>query len=459
MKKILSIIAIFIFLGFTAEAKPANPPAGFGIFFSALNPHGQWIEIDYGMVVWRPTVMKRGWAPYTAGHWIWTIDGWYWESYEPFGYVTYHYGRWHYDNYYGWIWVPDYEWAPAWVEWRYDDVYIGWAPLSPYAVFSVNVGIHYTHSYYSPYHHWHFVTYRHFHQPYVYKHFVGAKHKNRIYSRTKYRTNYGYYDGRVVNRGVDIDYVRQRSGGEIRTREIERIRDYSSFERDRSSGRDGGNNDRIRTLYVPKEELQRDRDRDIVRNDIKKAERKTTLDVSKVEIGQRIRNDAAAERSRTNDNSRSEVIEKRDTRSNEKAPVEVRKDSRTEKSNDVREKRSDERMTKPNSNIREGNEVRTNTRPPAAEVKRETRTEVQRKPVETRTNAPEVKRESRTEVQRKPVETRSSTPEVRKREERKSETNVQRNNSPAQKRETQKTETKTEKKSEPRERSTREKTR
>jgi hypothetical protein len=63
------------------------------------------------------------------------------------------------DDYYGWIWIPDYEWAPAWVEWRYDDAYIGWAPLPPYAVFSIHIGIHYTYDYYVPYRHWHYVNY------------------------------------------------------------------------------------------------------------------------------------------------------------------------------------------------------------------------------------------------------------------------------------------------------------
>ncbi len=31
----------------------------------------------------------------------------------------------------GWFWVPGDEWAPAWVDWRYGDDYIGWAPLPP----------------------------------------------------------------------------------------------------------------------------------------------------------------------------------------------------------------------------------------------------------------------------------------------------------------------------------------
>jgi hypothetical protein len=60
-----------------------------------------------------------------------TDSGWYWVSTEQWGWATYHYGRWDYDSYYGWVWVPGTEWAPSWVEWRQGDDYVGWAPLPP----------------------------------------------------------------------------------------------------------------------------------------------------------------------------------------------------------------------------------------------------------------------------------------------------------------------------------------
>ncbi|MCX7916289.1 MAG: hypothetical protein N3A53_08330, partial [Verrucomicrobiae bacterium] len=50
---------------------------------------------------------------------------------EPFGWAVFHYGRWYYDDYYGWIWIPDRIWGPAWVEWRETETYVGWAPLLP----------------------------------------------------------------------------------------------------------------------------------------------------------------------------------------------------------------------------------------------------------------------------------------------------------------------------------------
>jgi hypothetical protein len=251
-------------------------------FYTNLSPYGTWIEIDYGVVVWRPTMMRMGWSPYRMGRWIWTYDGWYWDSYESFGYITYHYGRWYYDDYYGWLWYPDYEWAPAWVEWRYDDDYIGWAPLHPYASFSISVGLFFTTTYYTPYYHWHFVNYNRFCDPYVYNYYVGDTYKYRIHSRTKYRTDYTYYEGRVQNRGIDVKYVRTRSGQDIREREIVRVRD--SREMDRSNSK---NRDEIRTFVVSKEDLSRTTDRKL---DVQNDRRKTSLDVSQVQIGERNKN-------------------------------------------------------------------------------------------------------------------------------------------------------------------------
>jgi hypothetical protein len=52
-----------------------------------------------------------------------------WQSNEPFGWATYHYGSWDWDRRIGWYWVPGYRWAPAWVVWRTSGDYIGWAPV------------------------------------------------------------------------------------------------------------------------------------------------------------------------------------------------------------------------------------------------------------------------------------------------------------------------------------------
>ncbi|HEX5030043.1 MAG TPA: DUF6600 domain-containing protein [Candidatus Eisenbacteria bacterium] len=105
--------------------------ADYGYFYDALSPYGAWYQVDpYGWV-WTPYDVPAGWRPYTDGQWLSTSYGWTWLSDDPWGWATYHYGRWTWDSYYGWLWVPGNVWAPAWVAWRYGDGWIGWAPLPP----------------------------------------------------------------------------------------------------------------------------------------------------------------------------------------------------------------------------------------------------------------------------------------------------------------------------------------
>ena len=111
----------------------ATPGASvsFSTFQDGLSPYGEWVSAgSYGQV-WRPRGVPGDWRPYYYGRWEWTSEGWLWVSDEPFGWATYHYGRWNYDPTWGWVWVPGYQWAPAWVTWRYGPDYVGWAPLSP----------------------------------------------------------------------------------------------------------------------------------------------------------------------------------------------------------------------------------------------------------------------------------------------------------------------------------------
>jgi hypothetical protein len=123
-------------------AAPAAPNAddavSFQTFYDALASQGTWIQSpDYGYV-WQPGVTDPNWAPYTVGHWVYSADGWTWASDEPWGWATYHYGRWVNLDGTGWVWVPGYTWAPAWVSWRYGDGYAGWAPLPPDSLMGID---------------------------------------------------------------------------------------------------------------------------------------------------------------------------------------------------------------------------------------------------------------------------------------------------------------------------------
>ena len=101
-------------------------------FYDELAPYGQWVWHPRFGYVWLPETVSDNWRPYTVGRWTSTDEyGWYWDLYEPFAWAVYHYGRWGYDPDYGWFWVPGDTWAPAWVQWRYSDEYVGWAPIGP----------------------------------------------------------------------------------------------------------------------------------------------------------------------------------------------------------------------------------------------------------------------------------------------------------------------------------------
>ncbi|MCX6145090.1 MAG: hypothetical protein NTZ35_17955 [Ignavibacteriales bacterium] len=114
--------------------------ASYQLFYDELSPYGTWVDYPNYGYVWIPD-RDPGFSPYeTAGHWIFTEDGWTWVSDYPWGWAAFHYGRWDYDNYYGWFWVPDDVWGPAWVSWRRSPGYFGWAPLRPGISISIAFG-------------------------------------------------------------------------------------------------------------------------------------------------------------------------------------------------------------------------------------------------------------------------------------------------------------------------------
>jgi hypothetical protein len=119
----------------TPPAPPAAPVAAvpetptLDYFREQLTAYGQWVEVPGAGLCWQPAVAP-GWRPYyDGGHWVYTDEGWYWQSEYAWGDIVFHYGRWSYNPAYGWLWAPGFEFAPAWVVWRHTDEYCGWAPL------------------------------------------------------------------------------------------------------------------------------------------------------------------------------------------------------------------------------------------------------------------------------------------------------------------------------------------
>lgn len=109
----------------------------FNAFYDALSPYGTWEnDPEYGEV-WSSN--DPSFVPYyTNGNWAYSDAGWAWVSDYSWGWAPFHYGRWAFRGH--WIWVPGYEWAPAWVSWRTGDDYYGWAPLGPGISVGIGVG-------------------------------------------------------------------------------------------------------------------------------------------------------------------------------------------------------------------------------------------------------------------------------------------------------------------------------
>jgi len=115
-----------------------------------LEDYGRWERVYYDggyYNFWRPVHISVGWSPFTTGRWTVWYGHHTWIPYEPFGYVTHHYGNWIFTHGY-WYWAPpvrwggvhigspllhlDFAWYPGRVAWIYHGVNIGWIPLAPY---------------------------------------------------------------------------------------------------------------------------------------------------------------------------------------------------------------------------------------------------------------------------------------------------------------------------------------
>jgi hypothetical protein len=196
-----------------AEVKAENHSGvSFQVFYDELMPYGDWVKDGRYGYVWLPAVYED-FHPYgTNGHWVMTGYGNTWVSDYDWGWATFHYGRWYFDNnYQSWAWIPDYNWGPAWVDWRSGGGYYGWAPMGP--GFSVNFRINIPSAY------WIFVPQRRFGYANVYNYYVPYGRRVNIYNNTTiinntvvYNNNH-YYAGpsrREVERVTNRSYPERR---------------------------------------------------------------------------------------------------------------------------------------------------------------------------------------------------------------------------------------------------------
>src|SRR5438552_3294111 len=204
----------------------AGSTSGYSTFYTKLEPHGAWLETaDYGYV-WQPREVEssQSWRPYTNGRWVYTDAGWTWISEEPFGWATYHYGRWTRLRGIGWVWVPGNQWAPAWVSWRKSNDYVGWAPLPPEARFDQHTGIHnWSDSYYDigP-DQYCFVPTREFGAQRIESTLVPPERNVTIVNQTTNVTNITYNNTTVVNEGPNYEELRTQSREPLQRFRLER---------------------------------------------------------------------------------------------------------------------------------------------------------------------------------------------------------------------------------------------
>jgi len=236
MKKILYAILSIVFVSTACHPTyvvqndpapaPAPPPAevSYQAFYDQLSPYGHWIDYPGYGYVWMPNV-GPDFKPYsTNGYWVYTDMGWTWASNYNWGWAPFHYGRWFYEGGYGWMWIPGHEWAPAWVSWRTNTDYYGWAPLGPSVNVNVSMG-----AYNPPSNYWSFVPHQYIASPHINNYYVNEARNVTIINNTTVINNvtYNNVNNTTINNnrniyrsGPDPREVERASGSQLRPVEI-----------------------------------------------------------------------------------------------------------------------------------------------------------------------------------------------------------------------------------------------
>jgi hypothetical protein len=224
MKLLLSLLAAAAFLGAATPSAKAQDVASMDFFYDNLAPYGMWREVGNYGYCWQPYGVDAGWQPYSDGRWVYTDVGWTWDSYEPFGWAVYHYGRWANLNGIGWLWVPGTEWGPGWVSWRNSPRYVGWAPLPPEALFLRAIGFSgWVDDYYNigP-NNYRFVENQNFGASSLNSVFIDQRQNLQIINQTTNITNISYVNNVVYNGGPGYDQQARYSRSPIQRYQLDR---------------------------------------------------------------------------------------------------------------------------------------------------------------------------------------------------------------------------------------------
>ncbi len=210
-----------------ASRAEAQTEVSLNFFYDNLSDQGSWLDVAGYGYCFQPQIAvgDSDWRPYADGYWAYTDQGWAWVSYEDFGWATYHYGRWADLGDFGWVWVPGYEWAPAWVSWRTGGDYIGWAPLppNPEPVYEgraitgqVDLQFDIGPEYYN------FVSLQYIGEPVLRRRIVRRQENVAIINRTVNVTNITYNNSTVYNYGPSYERVNRYSERPVQRLTIQR---------------------------------------------------------------------------------------------------------------------------------------------------------------------------------------------------------------------------------------------
>ncbi len=182
-----------------------------------------------------------------------------WVSDYSWGWAPFHYGRWFNDPYYGWMWMPGYEWSPAWVAWRDGGDYYGWAPLRPGFNIGINISIG---SYNPPVDYWCFAPRRYISSPRIYDYCMDRGRNVTIINNTTIINNYGRRNNVFINGPRRVD--------------AERYTGRINPVRFRESSRPGRTTFRNNEVSVYRPRVQRDNNRQFTPRNVDRYERNGT---------------------------------------------------------------------------------------------------------------------------------------------------------------------------------------
>ncbi len=231
--RILGLL-LLLTAGFTSQQNVQAQPGvniSFQTFYNELSPYGRWTTSRQYGSVWTPYV-NQDFQPYsTNGYWEVTEFGNTWVSDYDWGWAPFHYGRWSYDDYNGWFWIPGYEWGPAWVNWRSGGDYYGWAPLGPGMNINVSINI--------PSFWWVFVPQRYISDRYWHNYCAPRARVTQIYNRTTIINNYYSNNNRNYAYGPRRDEIERVTRRSVPVRQID-VSQRGRVITDRSNGRSTG---------------------------------------------------------------------------------------------------------------------------------------------------------------------------------------------------------------------------